>query len=283
MEEFRGLLERARAGAGLVLYDLDGDRGRASGVYAAAASVLLSQSDLLIVVWDGGPSAGSGGTVASLQQALEDGVPVVWIDARASHPCRLLRSPADLAATAEASPAEPPRLGPDREGLRAAVHEILDLPDPELRGPHGDEDGAAAHCERYFKERRPRWNCAVAWRLFRQLHGKGRLALPSCGVAPFEESVADEWPRTEDVGGWANGQLADHYAWAGKLAGLYADAYRSTFLLGYTLAAVAVLLALLPATLGAYLEVPWLETACVIGELVVILTILRRVAIFRES
>lgn len=44
VEEFRGLLDRARRGAGLVLYELDGDRSGATGIYAAAASVLLHQA-----------------------------------------------------------------------------------------------------------------------------------------------------------------------------------------------------------------------------------------------
>jgi hypothetical protein len=102
------ILDRARRGAGLVLYELDGDRSGATGIYAAAASVLLHQSDLLVAVWDGGPSAGSGGTVATLGRALQDSIPVVWVDARTPHAWRLLREPSDLTAVTAASPAEPP-------------------------------------------------------------------------------------------------------------------------------------------------------------------------------
>ena len=274
LEEFRGLLDGARQGAGLVLYELDGDRSGATGIYEAAASVLLHQSDLLVTVWDGGPSAGSGGTVATLGRALQDSIPVVWVDARAPHNWCLLREPSDLPPATEDNPADPPARGSDREGLNAAVREILDLPTPELSEQKGEEDLAAAHCERYFKERRPRWNFAVAWRMFRGLHGTGRLRLPSVRVQEFEKAAAYDWPNSEGVTGWVNAQLAPHYAWAGKLAGLYADAYRSTFLLGYTLAAVAVMLALLPMTVGAYVEIPWFETLCITAELVVILTIL---------
>ena len=53
LDEFRDLLDRARQGAGLVLYELDGDRSRVQSIYEAAASVLLNQSDLLVGWWNG--------------------------------------------------------------------------------------------------------------------------------------------------------------------------------------------------------------------------------------
>lgn len=282
VEEFRGLLERARHGAGLALYELDGDRSKAKGLYAAAARVLLIQADLLVVVWDGGPSAGTGGTVATLEYALGDSVPVVWVDARAPHAWQLLRETSDLATITRVIPAEPVIEPPDPTGLSAAVRGILDLP-PSVPGEQeGRPDPGATHRARYFKERRPRWHFAVAWQLFRQLHGTGRFRLPSLRVPVFEKAVAADWPPGPDVAGWVNSRLAPHYAWAGKLAGLYADAYRSTFLLGYTLSAVAVLLALLPMAVGAYVHVHGLETFSVVGELVVILTILLMVTLARR-
>ena len=271
VEEFTGLLDRARPQ--LVRFDLDGDRSKATGVYAAAASVLLNQSDLLVAVWDGGPSKGSGGTVATLRRALQVSMPVVWVDARAPHAWCLLREPSDLAAAGKDNGGTV-HGETNRDDLGAVVREILDLPSPDPNAVDGGQDLVVAHCERYFKERRPRWNFAVAWRVFRQLHGTGRLRLPPLRVQAFEQAAATDWPVTPDVAGWVNAQLAPHYAWAGKLAGLYADAYRSTFLLGYTLSAVAVLLALLPMTIGAYLPIHGFETLCVVAELVVILTIL---------
>ena len=45
--------------------------------------MVLNQSDLLIVVWDGQNRAGDGSTVDTAQEAIRFRVPVLWIDALA--------------------------------------------------------------------------------------------------------------------------------------------------------------------------------------------------------
>lgn len=54
-----------------------------SRAYHVAGDVVLNQSDLLIVVWDGERRNKRGGTEQTFDDALERGVPIVWIDAHA--------------------------------------------------------------------------------------------------------------------------------------------------------------------------------------------------------
>lgn len=213
LARFRGLLGQASAGAGLVLFEMDGERSRSGAAYGAAGQVVLNQSDLLIAIWDGGEPGGSGGTVDTLRDAIRDRIPVLVIDACAPHGWVLVRSQSELAKVAVC--AEAPRGGgavpADWDGLRALVWEILDLPqdDPEVEPEDGTE-GCKACCEQYFEERRPRWNLAVAWRVFRELHGSHRLRLPSLRVPDFEQATLRDWPDSPDVAGWVNGQLRPH-------------------------------------------------------------------------
>ncbi|MGA8573583.1 MAG: hypothetical protein WB560_14060, partial [Desulfobaccales bacterium] len=69
-------------------------------------------------------------------------------------------------------------------------------------------------------------------------------------------------------------QLRPYYAWPDQLAVLYADRYRSTFILAFLLAAFAVALALLPVGISMELHLNRLEKICVFIEFLVILEIL---------
>ena len=53
-----------------------------------------------------------------------------------------------------------------------------------------------------------------------------------------------------DLNDWVNSRLRGHYAWPDKRGDLFADAYRSGYVLTYLLSAIAVLVALLPRRLG---------------------------------
>ena len=81
---FRALLANA---AGVEA--LPGHRADAEAAYEAAGIAMLKASDILIAVWDGGPSAGRGGTTEMVAAARARGLPVLWVDsagARAAAP-----------------------------------------------------------------------------------------------------------------------------------------------------------------------------------------------------
>lgn len=270
LERFRGLLEQAARGPGLNAFVLDGVRAAPEEAYAAAGRIVLNQSDLLVVVWDGGPSRGKGGTVDSLQEAMTYHVPVLWIDAAAPHDWCVLRSDKDLPC-----PGGPERCRPKKEAVslaeavRQVVVSTVEYPLEsealaEFRRRPSAESGLA-----YFSRKKPRWNLAAAWKLFRNLVGDNRIKGQSLRVGDFEEAVAPDWPvdRVESlIAHWINRRLRPHYAWSDKLADFYADCHRSAFVLSYPLAALAVFLALLPGVVGRGVPGGTFETVCVIGE-----------------
>lgn len=277
LETFRALLERARAGPGLTTFELDGSRSDPGVAYRSASRIVINQSDLLVVLWDGREAQGEGGTVQALQEAAHYQVPVLWIDAVAPHSWQLLRTEADFPAsdaTGRCVPRPPAEAG--WQQLGETVADVLDWP-PADAAP--DEGGAGDLREVYFRERKPRWNPAPFWKIFRNLAGDGRLRLPRLAVPEFDAAARDEWPArdeasgaatadaVESAAGWANHRLRSHFAWADRLADYYADKYRSSFVLSYPLAALAVILALLPMAVGPVWPSAAFEIACIVAEL----------------
>ncbi len=291
LERFHRLLDRARQGPGLMKFEMDGDRADPARAYAAAGSVVVNQSDLLVVVWDGRPPDGPGGTYGTLREALACGVPVVWVDAAGPHACQILRHGTDPPQPTDASPSRPTDQRASLTAqLVAIVRETL-APPSTTAGSHRDDNASSPRDLRteYFRERRPVWHPWFLWKFLRDLLGDGRLSFQSLRLENFEQAATHDWPiAPEEVEGrtpspielWVNQRLRAHYAWADRLADLYADKYRSAFTLVYSLAALAVLLALLPVfvrevgfpTLTRIEVFAWLEGATMIVLLAVLAT-----------
>jgi hypothetical protein len=284
LETFRSLLERARAGAGLTTFELDGSRSDPGAAYGAAGRIVVNQSDLLIIVWDGREAQGLGGTIQTLHEAIHYQVPIVWIDAVAPHPWQLILIETDLPELAPGGRCSPHATAdPDWRQLSAVVREILEWPPADTEP---GEEVVSDLREAYFRERKPRWNPAPFWKLFRNLAGDGRLRMPPLRVPDFEASARVEWPirderpvrelreDAETAAEWTNGRLRSHFAWADRLADFYADKYRSSFVLAYPLAALAVVLALFPVTVEPVWQSTALDITCIVAELATVAAIL---------
>jgi hypothetical protein len=202
---------------------------RRNRAFRVQASVLLRQCDLLIAAADLDAQAGIGGTRDTMASAVALGIPVVFVsaapakgDARVS----VVTRPVDLERTGEA-PATP--WEPSVEQL---VTRILADPRSARAGPYardGSEVGAAQldlaeaelldeffdGGERHARVRPRLWSMFV--RRFRRLTASGADAV----VQPF-------------------GAYRDR---AAALSAHYTGLYRGAFLVNYTLAAMAVALA----------------------------------------
>jgi hypothetical protein len=66
---------------GLSRLELDGSRDDPELAYGSAGRVVVHQSDLLVVVWDGLREGLLGGTEETFRDARQRGVPIVWVDA----------------------------------------------------------------------------------------------------------------------------------------------------------------------------------------------------------
>ena len=257
--KFRHLLERARTESALTVFELENVRhpkGEDGPAYGAAGRIVLNQSDLLIVVWDGERQGKVGGTEQTLDEAERQGVPVVWIDAHAPHAWQMLQVPFKLPAGDACVRAVP---AGDVDGkaiaeLKRIVHDGLALPNPPVESEHhgeGQREDPADALGTFLNERQWRWRISLLSQCFRDVLGDGRCKWRSMKVSPYEESVRDEWPadQTTPIGRFID-RLRKYYAWPDKLAVNYGERHRSVFMLGYFLAALAVFFAVLPLAAG---------------------------------
>ena len=132
LDGFRNLISKAET-----VFELDGTRGDESYAYQIAGEVVLNQSDLLIVVWDGERKNLRGGTEAILDAALGRGVPVAWIDAKAPHHWQLVTDQRQLrdllgdeGETITLSDSS------DRAALSAVVRRLLQFPEAPAAADH---------------------------------------------------------------------------------------------------------------------------------------------------
>ena len=295
---FRALLEQARQGAGLTTFELDGERSEdgSGAAYGAAGRVVLNQSDLLLVVWDGMEAKGAGGTVETAALAVRFHVPVLWIDAVAPFGWGLLTEPADLEGLKHGhrrQPAWSAAADPDEERWRIA-EAVTHIVQEEIGLEGEGSDEARRYARDYFAERRPRLNLPFVWKMFRDAVGSSRIRAPQLLTRDYVEAVAPEWPtnagedaaRSPDrmesdaprVGYWVNAHLRDHFAWSDKPADIYADAHRSAFVLSYLLAAGAVLVALIPMAMGWSGPQSVQATPLAVTELLMLVTVLALLA-----
>ena len=125
--EFRALLRRSEDT--LVIEP----RPSRKAAYAAVGHQIVSQSDVLIAIWDGQPARGPGGTAEIVGYAEEHGVPVYWIDPAAPSGF-ILRgggaprevAPIDPKAEADPPPADLTELGPWGEDFEACCRRLED-------------------------------------------------------------------------------------------------------------------------------------------------------------
>jgi hypothetical protein len=280
LAHFRKLLDQAHTGAGLTKFEMDGERAEAPEAYGAAGRVVLNQTDLLVLVWDGGEPKGRGGTVQSLHEALRFHVPTIWVDARNPKFWHLLHTHSDLTAAQGNAGGSPP----DRRRLREAVGGVVQA---ELDLPSHATHEIESHAPDYFAETLPRHNFGIVWKLFRNIVADGKYALPSTSVEDFAAQIRKEWSVAADggvapsaVADWINGRLRVPFAWADGLADFYGDAHRSAFVVSYLLAAGAVLLALLPM---ASFQNIYFEAVCGAFELFALYLILRLLRVGRAK
>ncbi len=268
LDEFRALLDRAGRESHLSCFEMDGDATARPMAYGACGQLVVHQSDILCVVWDGERRQFIGGTEHALDYAVRRSVPVVWIDARAPHDWQVIHTLADIPQAGE-TPARPAVRQASAE-LRRAVLTALELP-TAAGGSHA-EDLRSPGIEGFYGERWPRrtTGLGLAWRAFNRVLGYRPGRDPA--------SVARGPQRPEKASGEATevmGRLDAFLEWPDRLAVSYANMYRGSFFAAYMLAAAAVGMALLPLALGWNVFEPHaLELLFIVAELAMITSIL---------
>ncbi|HEY1806742.1 MAG TPA: hypothetical protein VGG45_19890 [Terracidiphilus sp.] len=236
-KEFQDLLAKASA-----VFQCDGEREAASLAYERIGRIVLEQSDFLIAIWDGEPAAGRGGTTQIVEEALQQNVAVVWLNAFESKaPCILL---IDDSGERQQVPLE--ELG-SRFASRLAQADA---------GAASGFNFSHAYCA----ETQPRFDFGRFFRIFRDMLAKLKFSRGPWRINDFEPSAQAEWTKMisqppappEATQRYLLDRLCPHYAWADGLSGYYAGLLRSSSLSTNLLSASAVLVAMLGMLGHAY-------------------------------
>jgi hypothetical protein len=250
--EFRGFLERARS-----VLALPGDRGSENRAYEAVGLTVLGQSDILLVIWDGGASAGRGGTTEMIQTAIQSGLPIVNVDANGQAPTKIMwQRLVGLPVPVEAI----------EELHTVGLQELPGIVDALLRLP--SEPAERKSLMRYLGESRNfRWMRPE----FPLLQGAAR-ARPFSRTdfnPPNPETLATDFAATfaEAAEPRHARVLAAGYGWADGLGVYYAQTFRGAFIMNFLLGAMAVVFAALSLLIPPKWLLVLLEIICIVAVL----------------
>jgi hypothetical protein len=231
-QEFNRLLDDVEHTTAIL--ELDGSRDRASESYLAAGRVILSQSDVLLAIWDGEDARGEGGTAQIVAEAGLRNILSIRIESAAPHRILYRRSAGNWESSTES-----------RDWLLDQLRTLLN---PPRHAKREQEEELSTSPHDYFCEEQKWWNWGMLWIPFRNLW-LFRPTMARCTVPDFGLSGVEEWLAVlKNSGAFSdsaialidNARLCDHYGWANGLAEYYGNVYRSAFALNYLLSALAV-------------------------------------------
>jgi hypothetical protein len=277
LAEFRALLDASAS-----VLELDGKRAGAEAInraYEAAGLVALANSDIVIAIWDQKPAEGRGGTALIVNSAIEEGIPVVLLDPAGrrepEHQPKLIWTGfVDL-------PPGRPRIEEmeRRDALSEMKHVVESL---ILPPPSAVERGKL---RTYLAETEKRFLIALTYPLLFHAFSDRKLRRTDVRHPEYLPKTLEEWrdylrglPPLGRLGEMISEALLPSYAFADKLAVIYAQLYRSAFTFNYLAASVAVTLALT----GIFYPPPSYKVALVVLELLLILAIWWRTSSARK-
>jgi len=206
---------------------------------------LCRNSDFLIACWDGKPARGAGGTAWVVEHALQQQVPVVWVEPQETA-CRIrLLIPVPTGTQVVKS--------------EEWLHKLSSLVADTLMPPDAardDQREASQRLHGYLTEQPKSVNLALVYPLFQWL-AMGRTLRHSDW---YPGQIPDELEQGDQLG-W-------HLGHADQQANYYAQVYRGAMVINYLFASMAVLMALMGLLL------PVLKSAWVAIELLLIVAVL---------
>ena len=206
---------------------------------AMAARVMVEHSDLLIGIWDGVTRGAIGGTRHTIEAALEQGIAVVWIDARNPEAWHVLRATEELAGIAQRADA-----AQSVDALQAVVRDAL--------RPSGD-NAQTAHGSEKWRDKSSAWF---------QAYRRVELLFGEPGKRPFRR-LQQRYERPRDITSGSGAPMLaaanalpggdphiptriasdvlTPFAWADGVSTWLSDAYRGGMVASFFLSAFAII------------------------------------------
>lgn len=205
---------------------------------AMAARVMIEQSDIVVGIWDGVTQGSIGGTRHTIEAALEQGVPVIWIDAREPQGWHLLQAKEQLAALAGRAPA-----ARDESGIKALIHVAL--------CPSGDGWKGVSRYEKWRDKSNPLLH---AYRRIEAMFGDPRnrplrkltqrYEKPDAIAAGSGAEMLAAAAKLDGIDPAMPARIADEvmrpFAWADGVSTWLSDAYRGSMVASFFLSAFAI-------------------------------------------
>ncbi len=233
-ETFDDLLGRA---AGVL--ELPGNRDREAESYLLAGRATVAHSDVIIAVWDGAPPRGRGGTAEVVQLAVASGVPVIHITPTEDR-VDLLWSGFDPHIVTRNGHDGLIRRPFSSDSLQVALDAILSPPADVLELKHLDD---------FRSERDHRFRARIEFPLLLTAAGVKRIRASNWRESACVEAIEQEWSTFRkrclfgDCGADAPlGLLEKVYGRSDRLAGHYAQTFRSGHVFNFALMATAALI-----------------------------------------
>jgi hypothetical protein len=254
-DEFVALLARVSS-----TFELPGNHNEAIAAYEAVGHLVLEQCDVLLALWDGDPYRGRGGTSRVVADAVARRIPVIHIHTHnAAAPLVLWSGLSD--AEIEQPIVETVPNAPASTAIAQVVAALTVPPEHKVD---------TRMLKQFYRERAATSTPALAYPLL--LAATGVRPLSRRDLKPMQaEASSDDLRgllgRSSGGTGFA-AQLISRYGLADTAASYFAQIFRSGFVGNFTLAAIAVILAL------SGLLAPALKLPIITGELVCVILIL---------
>ncbi len=263
-DDFLALLEKVTS-----TFELPGNHNEATAAYEAVGRLVLEQSDVLLALWDGDSNRGRGGTSRVVADAVARHIPVIHIhthvnqaiqDTHVDVPVQLLWTGLSDAEIEQPSVEIVPRAPADT--TIAQVVAALTVP------PENKVD--TRMLMQFYRERAATNTPALPYPLLLALTGVHALSRRDFKPMQAEASTAALVVQLSNGRGdhKFSEKLAGRYGVADAAASYFAQIFRSGFVANFTLAGVAVVLAL------SGLLAPSFKLPIISAELVCVILIL---------
>ena len=220
--------------------ELPGSREHEPEAYMMAGRATVAHSDVLIAVWDGLPARGRGGTAEVVELAIKRGSPVIHLPVGGAIPARIVWSAFDPMVVTEGLQATAERPFDAAHVEQTLAAELLPPTDPQERG----------FLRQFAHERRRGYRIRIEYPLLLAVTGVKRFKPGNFRDSHCAAQIDEEWRGYVDVqidrqGGESSVDLLkEAYSWSDRLAGHFAQTYRSGHVFNFVLGGIAVCIGL---------------------------------------